>query len=297
MNPERFELFKRLMNTDLCDQSPSIRVALAVLFTDEEFGLDGVSTRQAIPIPSITSDLAFTCPLMLYDQLTRASMINIIDAAENASNVTEFHSRLTPLGRTKVYAHTYAILDYYRFPTDMIPDVDHRVLEDGFKVLHDLTEPVVKIFTPSARIPTVLTYNLPPAPELHSRYSMAWYLCASDLSWTRVLFEAVKSSTFELLSAPLHTSLCVAESATQTFFDIYTSGIGALVKGETLTSDQYIILNMIFKIDMDCYNDYVSYHKAINVLPDRFFDEMGTFCGNVKNMYDAVKTSDYATTT
>jgi hypothetical protein len=295
MNPERFELFKRLMNTDLCDQSPSIRAALAVPFIDEEFGLNGVSARQAIQIPSITSDFAFTYPLMLYDQLTRASMTDIIDAAENASNVTDFHSKLTPLGRTMVYTHTYAILDFYRFPTDMIPDVDHRVLEDGFKVLHDLVEPVVKIFTPTARIPTVLTYNLPLASEFHSRYSMAWYLCASDLSWTRVLFEAVKSSTFELLSSPLHASLCVAELATQTFFGIYTSGIDALARGKTLTSDQYIILNMIFKLDVDCYNDCASYHKAINVLPDRFFDEMDVICGNVKDVYNAVKRSDYIT--
>ena len=297
MNPERFELFKRLMSTDQCGRSPSIRAALAVLFTDEEFGTDGVSARQAIPIPSITSDIAFTYPLMLYDQVTRVSMTDIIGAAENALNVSDFHSGLTTLGRAKVYAHTYAILDFYRFPTGMVSDVDHRVIEEGFKVLHDLTEPIVKIFTPTVRIQTILTCNLPPAPELHSRYSMAWYLCASDLSWTRVLFEAVKSSTFELSSIPLHVSLCAAESATQTFFNIYTSGISALVRDETLTSAQYIILNMIFKIDMDCYNDYVSYHKAINVLPDRFFDEMDIFCGNVKDMYDVVKTSDYATTT
>lgn len=289
MEPERFELFKQLMNKEWLKQSIGGRATLAVLFTDEEFGLDGVTTRRSINIPSPNADLAFTYPLELYDLLTRTSMPDIINVADKALSVEDFYRNLTPLGRAKVYAHGLAILDFYTFPLDMIPGVNHNVLREGFGVLQGNIESVMNVFKPSTRIPSTLTYNLPPTSDVHSKDKMAWYLCASDLSWTRVLFEAVKSSTFELLSSPLHVVLCMAEVATQNFFNLYSSGVSALVKNEPLTTDQYTILNMVFKIDMDCYNDYVRYHKEINVLPDRFFDEMDIFCENVALTYSEVR--------
>lgn len=289
MEANRLSLFRQLMNVEWLKQSPGGRATLAVLFTDEEFGPDGVTTRRSINIPSPNVDLAFTYPLMLNEFLTRMSMPDIINAADTVSSIDDFYRNLTPLGRTQVYTHGLAILDFYTFPLDMIPGADHNVLMEGFGVLHDNIEPVMSVFKPSVRIPSTLTYNLPPISDVHSKDKMAWYLCASDLSWTHVLFEAVKSSTFELLSSPLHAVLCMAEVATQNFFNLYSSGVSALVKNDPLTTDQYIILNMIFKIDLECYKNCIRYHKEIDVLPDRFFDEMDIFCENVALTYREVK--------
>jgi len=292
MDDNRLSLFKQLMNEEWLKQSPGGRTMLAVLFTNEDFGVNGVAARQSIHISSHTADLAFTYPLGIYDLLTRMGMTDIINAAEKTSDMGDFHRKLTPLSRALVYAHSLAILDFYAFPIDMIPDVNYDVLRKGFGVMYDHTKPVMEVFKPSAQIPSNLTYNLPPASDFHSKDKMAWYLCETDLRWTRLLFEGVKSSTFGLPLSLYHAIVCVTELATQNFFNLYSTGIHALVKNEPLTKEQYIILNMVFKLDLDCYNDFVGYHKEIDVLPDRFFGEMDIFLDNVALMYNKVCNSE-----
>lgn len=292
MDPERFELFKHLMDKEWLKQSPGCRTMLAVLFTNEEFGVNGTAARQSIQIPSLAADLAFTYPLRIYDLLTRMSMPDIVNVTESVSDMDDFYRKLTPLSRALVYAHSLAILDFYMFPLDMVPDVNHDVLRKGFGVMYDIINPVMEVFKPSAQIPSNLTYNSPPTSDFHLKDKMAWYLCASDLSWTRVLFEGFKSSTFRLPLSLHHAAVCTTEVPTQKFFDLYSTGIHTLVKNEPLMKEQYIILNMVFKLDLDCYNDFVGYHKEIDVLPDRFFDEMDIFLDNVALMYNKVYNSE-----
>ena len=295
MKPERFELFNQLMGSELCKQCIGIRAVLVRLFTCWEFGQTGMSIRRSIDPPISAADFAFTYPLMLNAGIVDTCVADIVHGVESASDVNDLHSRLTPLSRAVVYTHDFGALNFYKFPLDTVPDVDHGVIRDGFNVLYNNAKPIVEVFKPPEQMKSTIAYNLPPKSDFKAKDTMAWYLCATDLLWTCDLFAGFKSATRGAMLLPINAAIHVAEIPTQNFCDLYSTGIHALAKNETLTRDQYIILNMIFGIDMGCYNDFTKYYMEINALPDRFFDEMNIFCNNVKVMYTAVQRSDYAT--
>lgn len=289
MLKNKIGVFKRLLDSDLMKDEGN-RAMLALLFTDESIGRDGVIARKEINIISPTVDIAFTHPLVFWDYLFHTGLYDIINCVEDARDISDLHKRLNTMGRTLLYADTFAILDFYRHPIDMIPDVNQKIIKKGFNSLYNHIKPIVKVFTPSKQIPTTLSYNLPEKSLFKSNKTnkMVWYLCATDLSWTCALFEGAKSKVFPNTPSLLHLPFILAEKNTQTFFDIYSTGVEALIK-DNLTVEQLIILNMIFSIDDECYNDWVKYHKMINVLPDEFFDEMNVFCQNVSSVKKTIE--------
>ncbi len=280
---DRYSEFEELLEYPLM-QSESNKNLLAILFINESFGVNGILERKAISDSNFNADCAFTYPLMIYDFYTRISMQNVEDSIRKCKDIHEFKKNLNPISRAVVYAHLWAIIDFHLYPVDMIHNVNHRVFRDGLYTLYRHTLPLLDIFRPDNYVPGTLEYSMPDKRSFSAERSTGWYLCATDLSWTKQLFSGIKSSLYSVNQYPFYGAVRIVEHCSQKFFDYYASAIS-----EIKTPEQYIILSMVWGLDSKCYKDFIKYYSCAGLINNEFISEFQKFSGTVDYLYNQVR--------
>lgn len=277
---DRYSEFEELLEYPLM-QSEINKNLLAILFINESFGVNGILERKAINISNFKADYAFTYPLMIYDFYTRITMQNVEDAIRKSKDIHEFKKNLNPISKAVVYAHLLAIIDFHLYPVDMIHNVNHRIFRDGLYTLYRHTLPLLDIFRPDIHVPGNLKYTMPDKQSFCSlERSTGWYLCATDLSWTKQIFSGIKSSLYSVKQYPFYGAVRIVEHCSQKFFDYYASAINGIK-----TPEEYIILRMVWGLDSICYKDFIDYYSCTGLINNEFISEFENFSGTVDDLY------------
>jgi len=281
-------VFKQLANTELCKTYKGIIDVVGALMSTTDWYGDALATRGSMETKSLYVDSTLTVPLAINDVVTRIVLSELIDGVNSSSDIYELYTRLSPFCRATVYSQAAGIFYFFSYPIDMMYIPDSDALGRGFRSMADDAPPVMEVFKPNMELGTALNYNLPPKSDFKSIYSTAWYLCASDLHWLEGFAAAYKASTFDVLQLPIHVACGSFSGLSNNMAELYTAGIHALVKNE-LTEDQYVLLNMIFNFDANCYKTTLRWNSGIGRLNAKACDELESLCRSVDMLCDTVR--------
>ncbi len=284
MKNERLNLFDHLMKCKLSEDE-RFRSLLALMFTNENFGADGICIRNELSregINSLSADLYFTYPLKLYNILTVLGMNNFVKSYEKSDTINDFYCNLNIFGKALVYSHLIGIMEFLIYPVDSIPNVKNEIIKEGFMTLRHNMCSLVSYFRPDNFKESNLKFYVPDLVNFEGIYKMGWYLCITDIIWTIPLFTGIKSCFSKKSFIPMYLIFIIAEKLTQVFFNIYLRSMEKISIKRMLKKDEYIVLNMICGLDYKCYSNFIDYHeKSCSSLNKEFFDEMRIFCKNV----------------
>lgn len=295
---ENSKIFNRILEESLMMDTESSRSLLGLLMINKPIGETCIDARRKLPIKISKADLEFTNTLVVYDRLMKLAMKDIINTMLKSRNICDFYIHLSPLGRTVVYSQVKAARAYYRATLqtlDMIPDVCTDILRDGFLDLYVLRTSIENTFRPNKEVRSRLRHTMPPKSAFVGKDRMLWYLCYTDLVWSKEMFKGIKSSAVDLKLLPLNWTVQLIEILTQGYFTAYMSGISKLTLGLPLTSEEYIILRMCFENDVINYQEIAWYYSKCNILPNEFFDELEVLNSNMAYMLDRLVTNSRRT--
>lgn len=271
-------------------ESDESKIVLSMMFTNSAFGKNGVIANNCIKSTPII-DISFLHPLMLYDFIFKAAIDDIIKTVPISKNLNDFSKKIQPLTKSIIYSNLSSIIDFYTYPTDMVPNADYDTLNRGFINLSRISKSAIANFMPNNVVKTqsILGYE-PLSKDIfvgHDR--MMHFLCFSDIIWTIDLINSTKDSAIQSIQTlPTHFMLSIVEPPTQMFFSLYASGIKAITLNKKPTYDQLGILYMIFYIDSICYNEWKKYHTEAGLFDSSMITQADIITDNTIIIFDKI---------
>ena len=289
VDAEMFTQFKELLKYPMMESDES-KFMLAQMFTDSMLGANGVRANDGIKSTPVI-DISFKHPLIIYDFIFKFAMDAIIKTVPKSKNTDVFSKNIKPHTKTVIHAILSAIIDFFNYPNDMVPNADYNALNHGFNKMRLIAESAITNFAPDGGVKTrgMLRYEPLPRDTFVGSDKMMWFLCFSDISWTIDLINSTKSSAIRnIQTVPLHAIISMAEPPTQNFFNLYMSGIKAVALNEKVPYNQLSILYMIFYIDSICYYDWNKYHTETGLFDHSMSTQVDVITDNAVSMFDKI---------
>lgn len=288
---DNFNLFKSIIAESQMMQDESNRSLLALLMINKSIYASCIRARKTIPVILSKADVVFTNTVFVYDKIMKIALNEIINTMLESKNIDELYNRLSPLGRAVIYSQVSAAIAYYQatiisIAWDMVPGADYKILVCGFAKLRDLRRGMEERFRPRKAVQSRLMYMLPRMAMFQGNDKMLWYLCYSDLEWSKAMIKGIKSSDGV---RTIRTVVSLIEFVTQGFFDEYVSGIEKLSNDKQLTTSEYIILSMCFENDVVEYEELPYYYHECGILSQEFYDHFTVFNQNMAYVKDRLK--------
>lgn len=249
--------------------------------------------------PSTLAELmkSYIMPIRFYNASFTSVYGGIVEKVSSDVPLTEVIDSFTEMEFLWFYADLSAILDYYSFPTDMVPNVDNNVISSQLKELYNLVNNIFKesnINFPN-RSSTLLNMEYIDKAGFDDRYKkMAWYIYHTDVSWTEILYASIKEY-IGTLSFPSPTipivlpTINIVENDTQIFFDNYASGIKGIRDNRKLSEIEYLTLITTWEMDYEVYTDWLKNHIDYGLVSEDFVSNMEIFIDNIQIIIDETK--------
>lgn len=286
---DKFEQFKELLKYPMMDSDES-KFILSLMFTNCTFGENGVVANNNIQSTPVI-DVSFRHPLMVYDFIFKIAMDDIIKTIPKSKNINDFSKKINPRTNCIIYSNLYAIINFFVYQNDMIPNADHNALNHGFIDMGRIAKSAITRFAPDNAVKTkdFLEYDILPREIFIGSDKMMWFLCFSDISWTIDLINSTKDKAIaSAQTLPISILMNVVEPPTQTFFDLYASGIKAIALNEKPTHNQLGIMFMIFYIDSICYYNWVKYHTEAGLFDYSMITQANIIVDNTIITFDKI---------
>lgn len=289
MDVDRFTQFKDLLKHPMMKSDES-KFVLSLMFTNDTFGENGVIANNGIQSTPVI-DTSFRYPLMVYNFIFKIAMDDIIKNVPESKNLDDFSKKIKPLTNGIIYSNLCAIINFFDYPTDMIPNADYGALNRGFDNMRHIAKSSITSFAPDdiGKTKGILKYKLLPREMFIGSDRMMWFLCFSDITWTIDLINSTKDkAVMSMQTLPNSILMNIVEPPTQTFFDLYTSGIKTVALNEEPTHNQLGILFMIFYIDSICYHDWNKYYTEAGLFDSSMITQADIIVDNTIITFDKI---------
>lgn len=286
---DKFAQFKELLKYPMMESDES-KFMLAQMFTDSMLGANGVTANNGIKSTPII-DISFRHPLMVYDFIFKFAMDDIIKNVPTSKNLDDFSKNVKLHTKVVIHSILSAIIDFFNYPNDMVPNADYSALNRGFNKMRLVAESAIISFAPDSGVKTrgMLRYEPLPRDMFVGSDRMMWFLCFSDISWTIDLINSTKGAAIRnMQTTPLHAIISMVEPPTLNFFNLYISGIKSIALNEKPAYNQLGILYMIFYIDSICYYDWNKYHTETGLFDSSMTAQVDVITDNAVMMFDKI---------
>lgn len=282
---DNYKMCEYVLNKSPMMHDAAARSLLALLMINKPIGESCLKARADLlkyHHVFTKADYSFTTAVFVYNLIAEIAMKNIITKMIESRDIKELYVLLSPLGRCWVYSQVMSALAYYdsAIETIKILPIKSQSIIDGFYVLKDLRKDIEKLFRPPRIVETRLKYTI----ISDSDWTWEWFVCKTDLDWSKAFVSAIKSQALSETSLlPLYYLVSLLERFLQSYFDLYTEGTLDIIHCKTMTDSVKTVLYMCLYNDVINYYEIELYYNLClkDTLPDTFFKELDVFCLNI----------------